>query len=121
MNKKFFILIFAALLVSCAEKEIVSDISQSQDNEISFGDPSIGIKTRATEIALPGLKNIGFDIRAYRTDVNGGAGTSYFNTMISDNVGWDNTNMKWVIGTGSVKYYWPTSDEKIQFYGGIYQ
>lgn len=117
MNKKFFILIFAALLVSCAEKEIVSDISQSQDNEISFGDPSIGIKTRATEIALPGLKNIGFDIRAYRTDVNGRAGTSYFNTMISDNVWWDNTNMKWVIGTGLVKYYWPTSDEKNQFYG----
>lgn len=117
MNKKFMTLIFAALLVSCAEKEIVSDISQSQDNEISFGDPSIGIKTRATEIALPGLKNIGFDIRAYRTDVNGRAGTSYFNSMISDQVVWNNTSMKWVIGTGLVKYYWPTSDEKIQFYG----
>lgn len=117
MNKKFMTLIFAALLVSCAEKEIVSDISQSQDNEISFGDPSIGIKTRATEIALPGLKNIGFDIRAYRTDVNGRAGTSYFNTMISDHVEWNATTMKWVIGTGLTKYYWPTSDEKIQFYG----
>lgn len=117
MNKNFITLIFAAILVSCAEKEIVSDISQGQDNEISFGDPSIGIKTRAEEVALPGLKNIGFDIRAYRTDVNGRAGTSYFNTMISDDVTWNATTMKWVVGTGLVKYYWPTSDEKVVFYG----
>lgn len=119
MRKNVFLVVsFAALLLgSCVEKEIVSDISESQGNEIVFGDPSIGVKTRATEMWLPELKNSGFQLRAYRTDAQGRTGTSYFNTMISDLISWNATSSKWVIGDGSTKYYWPTSDEKVQFYG----
>lgn len=118
MRKSIFLIAsITALLTSCVEKEIVSDLSQSQDNEIIFGDPSIGVKTRATEMWLPELKNSGFQLRAYRTDAGGRAGTSYFNSMISDQISWNATTMRWVIGDGSTKYYWPTSDEKIQFFG----
>ena len=118
MRKKIFLLVsITALLSSCVEKEIISDASENQSNEITIGDPSIGVKTRATEMWLPELKNSGFQLRAYRTDAGGRAGTTYFNSMISDLISWNATSLKWVIGDGSTKYYWPTSDEKIQFYG----
>lgn len=96
----------AMAFTSCSQNEEFENAGQ-----VGIGFNSI-VKnsTRATEVNLDGLKNIGFKVYAYNTGTSQ-SGTGVLNKPIMENesVTW-NTD-KWT----SAKYYWPSTGN-VQFF-----
>lgn len=96
----------AMAFTSCSQNEEFENAGQV---EIGFNS-IVKNSTRATEVNLDGLKNIGFKVYAYNTGTSQ-SGTGVLNKPIMENesVTW-NTD-KWT----SAKYYWPSTGN-VQFF-----
>ena len=96
----------AMVFTSCSQNEEFENAGQV---EIGFNS-IVKNSTRATEVNLDGLKNIGFKVYAYNT------GTSQFGTGVLNKPIMENESVTWNADKWtSAKYYWPSTG-KVQFF-----